>query len=338
MFSILPQELVREIISFVPEYGFMVCKSIHVDLIKMSYSFYCDTRRFICIHDLPKTEKEADINMSMKIVNTYKKNTRLSPDASVDSEDEDTEDESSEDDTDTDDETIDYGAKKYLSSMHDFEPIAWAAKIFKQNHFAIFCKVFHEIFPKTLYGRIMRTHYIGPTINDLVLHCAGTPEIFKSAVKLSIKRACCFMLAYKNGILNSETTICNIGYISEQSGIPNFMSILAVVIRNMIYDTFIELYYGKVTAEICKDIFTNINEVPEYNSCKKTNHYYKLFETLGCHLVAEKSIQSDKRLYKYYLASTIYRNMDETQKGVPNSRFIDASRKLAEFIIQNPSN
>lgn len=49
----IPQEIVREIFKYVPEYGFLVCQELHIVPEYNKCSFYCDTKHFmLCIKDL----------------------------------------------------------------------------------------------------------------------------------------------------------------------------------------------------------------------------------------------------------------------------------------------
>lgn len=354
----LPQELIRDIISYVPEYGFIVSKELHKPLKDIRFSFYCDTPRFICIMDIART---TEMNIAMDIVRAYMKcvhlakqkeepvilpkqqnrkqnNTgrhKLPPSEEISSD----EDESGSD-SDSDEEIVgcpqditihNIPINQHMTSMYEFEPFEWAHNVFKNDKLKIFRLTFEGLFHTNHYEKALRVKFYGPIYNDKYVALTRSQKSFAKKYRIILRDVFGLLMAHKNNVIDPDTTKQEISHISKINNIPDLLNIVALLSRGIFYDTFIQVYYGSTTANICKELYADLmREKSKYKNMITNTHHYKMFGTLGCHLVNENDIKHDMTLHEHYLATLVHRNMGRE----PNEKILGISARLAEMIIR----
>lgn len=330
----LPQELVHDIISFVPEYGFMVCKDLHKPLKDIRFSFYCDTSRFVCTMSIKRAPK---MNMAMDIINTFMSKYDIMFERKIDASrngrrlknllSQQRHYERCNTKEDNEECTRNYmlcmEAAKGIpirlrpSEIHDFEPFSWACDIFKKDRMTIFDKVFNKMFSKHYYEIALKTSYVGSTIhNDLIMY-SHIPKANKKKLKTLLHKTFFALMAHENGLITEEKTKRMINDYGIQSGMDDFMNIITLYSRHVFFDAFVNLYCGQTTEDICRDIYADLasgSSKYTYRKMYEDNHHYKMFVSLGCRLVSEDHIKHDARLHKHYLMNITYDKVYEMTK------------------------
>lgn len=300
MFSILPQELVREIISFVPEYGFMVSKSLHVDLKYIQYSFYCDPHKFAVAMNIMKAKKynvaaEMMIICYGMIVNDCVNLTDIKYDFETD---------------------VNYELEqKCVSGIDEFEPYIWSCNVLTSDHAELFYQTFYRKFPQNCYK------HLPGAIRNVVLYSRSLVEydtMSENEVRSihgTIKKVMAYIFAHRYGLIETNAAKEKIATIMSQDDFPDLLNVIALVARNRFYDSFFELYHGHTTAIICRDIFRDLSSNrSRYYEMMIEKRIDLIIETFGCHLTDEKDVCQFPTAYKKYMTIRLLENIDSKNK------------------------
>lgn len=225
----LPFEIAYEIISFVPEYGFLVCRKMHENVHKDNISIYCDTKRFLALHgELYKyCRLEFYDQQLFRLCYNYK--------------------------------TQDVQAfMKQFKEIKDFEPWTFALKLFMDNPV--------QLCYRYLEGSNDHRHVIRYLTGDIDYRYGGAANSHlllngKRSIYEKINRINAIVLAYDLGFVDhkkSQQLLCKLMPVKEL-----FKHIGLVFIDDHHMDTkkSFKNYFAEYLPEICKDIMSSHSRI-----------------------------------------------------------------------------
>lgn len=292
----LPQEIICDIISFVPEYGFMVNKTLHANLIHRKFSFYCSPHKFAMNMGVARLQKYNIAAEIMKICYELIVNDCVNLTGT-------------EYNSDTDDyyEFI----QNCVSGIDDFEPYRWSCQVLLSDRVELFCRTFVWNFPTKCYKLLEPGMEDVQIYDSRLIDYEDATDAEMRAAKNTVKKVMAYVFAYKYGLISANKVKKKIGAIMLHDDLPDLLNIIALIAQGEFFDIFFELYRGDTTAIICRDIFTDLYHGRfKYGNIETMKRTSLILETFGHHLTEEIHLRKFPETYKNYLAMKMLQDND----------------------------
>lgn len=333
----MPQELIADIISFVPEYGFMVCKSLHHDLRDSLYSFYCDHQRFALIHNIEfdplaisiqcfeiaeYTYKDGRYKFNIDYLKHHDMPELADAVSEVDSHwsspTDEYEDvawtnviESDSENTNVSCDNATTVPKKIVANeLDDFEPWVWSKALLQDRLQDLFLKVLTTELQIEWYDYIAPQKFKGHLYFNYNNKQVFPKEVTKAANECLIKLNQSLML-HTNGFISAEIARQQVLTIIDGSNVPDMLYVIGAICDHSTNVMLGNMLYGPTTMAITRDIikehqtkYRNVNS----RQLKFLMTYY------GHQMVDQDDIKEFDDLYSHYLLVTLMHKPEDKTK------------------------